>query len=172
MRRYLFIVTMFLLSCHNDRLNNRYPQSFVEKKLTVFLSNTDVIGKKIKFSISDSSIYEVEAIFLGKVKIGPITNIKILNVTYFTGLYRDALRAKSEILIFNNGNEIMGKYEVGAIDNLPTEIISESKLLFLPQGECDLKTTIDFSDGPPNIIFIKCTEKGGNLYKFLSRELE
>ena len=171
MIRYLILLAIVpCLGRWSTSSTNTDLQDPIYEKLTEFISKANFIGDKINLSFTDSIVYEIEASYLGVVQIKPRGRIKILTVRHFTGLFRDALRARGEILVFDYENKIIGKYQIGHMNDLPTEIISESKLLFSPSEECNLKTITDFTNELPDILFVKCTEVGGNLYKFLPHE--
>lgn len=168
MRLFLALLILVISCQSNDTgLNIEDP---IEIALKEYISTSENIGEKLVLSFSDSTIYEIEASFIGSIKLKTSKTLKILNVIHFTGLYRDALRARGEIVIYDDQNKVLGRYEIGSKDNLPTNVLSEEKLIFAPHGDCNLKTIVDFSSGPPEKLFIECTERGGNLYQLLKRD--
>lgn len=157
---------MFVLSCKNIDIK-LHVEDPIQKLLKEFISNSDSIGEQLTLSFTDSSaIYEVEASYIGIIKLNSGDTLKTLNVIHYTGLLRDAVRARGEIIFFDSKNKIFGKYGVGGKDILPSYIQDETKLVFTPQGDCSLQTIIDCSNALPKILFIEYTEKRGNFFNF------
>jgi hypothetical protein len=159
------LLLLFLLGCTISEMKDTGYDP-VKNYLRSIISNDDNVGIKKFSSFSDSTIYEVEALYLGQMKQTGGESYKIMNVTYYTGILEDAKRARGEILVYNYENDLIGRYGVGGITRLPTEIKGEEVLWFYPKGKCTEKTNINFSKGPPDKIYIKCTSKGGDLFDF------
>lgn len=77
------------------------------------------------------------------------------------------------IYIYSDNNEYIGKYNLGSSTDLPTSI-KNNHLIFTNKlkGECDSKliSSIEFKDGPPKEIFIKCKGQQGDIYTFSSEQ--
>jgi hypothetical protein len=104
--------------------------------------------------------------YLGKVLTKDGQVLKIMNSCWLWGLSK---RATNRILIFKEKNQPLGNYSGLLMYELPTRLV-KGKLIFTntDKEECDinLKTTIDFRNGIPEQIFIKCKGDYGNLYTF------
>ncbi|MBK7132262.1 MAG: hypothetical protein IPH69_05370 [Bacteroidales bacterium] len=102
--------------------------------------------------------------YLGRVVANDGKVLKIMNSCWFWGLSH---RATCTILIFNENNQPLGNYSGLMIYELPDKFVN-GKLIFLnTDKEClSITTTIDFGNGIPEHIFIKCKEDYGNKYTF------
>ena len=90
---------------------------------------------------------------------------KIMTSNFSWGLSR---RATCRILVFNQGNRLLGNYYVEMSD-LP-EKIEGNELVFLHSTDLDcdqnLQTRISFKNGIPKRIFIECIANSGQVYTF------
>jgi hypothetical protein len=104
--------------------------------------------------------------YLGIVVTANGQNLKIMNSCWFWGLSH---RATSRILIFNDKNLYLGNYYLNTTFDLPDRL-QNGKLIFKNIDKCDceknLTTEVDFSQGIPKNIFIKCKGDEGDLYIF------
>jgi hypothetical protein len=107
---------------------------------------------------------ESHFMYLGKVVTKDRQVLKIMTSCWFWGLSH---RATCTILIFNEKNQPLGNYNGLMIYELPDKL-ENGKLIFLnTDKEClSITTTIDFGNGIPEHIFIKCKEDYGNEYTF------
>lgn len=104
--------------------------------------------------------------YLGKVKTKEGRVFKIITSKWYWGL---SPRATSRIVVFNHKNQYLGNYYVGMTYDLPERIESNS-LVFSNKNrdDCDpkVKTIISFQNGLPKKFFLRCTDKGGDIYNF------
>ncbi|MEM9527623.1 MAG: hypothetical protein AAGA31_13505 [Bacteroidota bacterium] len=125
------------------------------------------ISEVIEFSLSDTSIYELEIVFLGTVKSGDL-NLHVFNAITYTGLFEDAKRAKAEVFFITSDDVFVGKYTLGHKSNLPIKLENGQLLFGQNNARCNEKTRIDISARLPETIFIKCKNEMGDLYRFES----
>jgi hypothetical protein len=104
--------------------------------------------------------------YLGKIETNTGQILKIMNSSWFWGLSH---RAISRILIFNGQNQYLGNFYLYTTSELPDRL-QNGKLIFenSDNDDCDKKltTVIDFYQGIPKDIFIKCKNDEGNLVVF------
>lgn len=106
--------------------------------------------------------------YLGIVKISKEKKYKILTTFHVFRTSNDNCHGASAIEIYTLENKIVGKYHLGMPDDLPDEL-KDNKLIYLTNSEdCNLRKerSIDFGHGLPKSFFIKCSEKGGDIYTF------
>lgn len=153
----MLFIYLLLLGC-----NNVEKKEFKDKIEEIVLEE-NVIGKEYGFNINDNNfIHEYKLVYIGNLNVKNNVN-KVLYLTELSGI-KDSPQANSYLIFYDNQNKKVGLYYIGSTD-IPT--IQNNGLFFkFEGGECNQTTTISFKDGIPKEIFINCTEKGGDLYKF------
>jgi hypothetical protein len=108
---------------------------------------------------------ETQLKYLGKLTTADGQVLKIMNSCW---IWRLSHRATSRILIFDDKNQYVGNYYLYK-DDLPDRI-ENGKMIFTNKDkedcEKDLITKIDFSQGIPKELFIKCKGDESELYVF------
>lgn len=108
--------------------------------------------------------------YLGAVQTSKGTQYKILTVVtvYRTG--KDMCKGGSSIEIYDSRNNYIGEYNVGVPEDLPTTLEKNHLIYKSNSEECNLRKTnsINLGNGLPKSIYIKCSERGGDIYKFSS----
>lgn len=141
----LFLITLFSCNYKTDSKESvsGAEDDFFEKcRKTVLNENNP--KHKYTFKVAGKTIDELNLEYLGDIKTKDIGILKILNSTQYFGLYKDSKRANSSIVLYDNRNEYLGRYNVGNIKALPTKI-KNSELVFLySDEECNEATSIDF----------------------------
>jgi hypothetical protein len=106
--------------------------------------------------------------YLGQFTSKSGRTFKIINSSWFWGLSH---RATSCILIFNEKNQYVGKYNLTMTYDLPSKLQND-KLVFtnIDDKNCNknLTTSIDLTKGLPRQIFKLCNGNQGDLFKFNS----
>lgn len=112
------------------------------------------------------SIYIVDIEYLGEVK--PILGgkLKLMNIIHRTGILKDALKARGTLAFYNEKNKELGYFEIGSIDQMPSYIELNKNVYFKSTDQCKENNVIDFSDGIPRELFLKCNGSSGNLFSF------
>jgi hypothetical protein len=138
------------------------------------LSYSEMQQQVLEKNIADSTIVfgkwsaegpgETLLKYLGQVITKEGQVLKIVNSSWLWGVSK---RATNRILIFNDKNRPLGNYN--DMNVLPDKLVN-GILIFTntDNKECDinLKTNIDFMNGIPEQIFIKCKGDFGDLYTF------
>ena len=127
-------------------------------------------GKLYKYVCSGIEGKELtEIMFLGVV----VSKGEALKIVRTTWIWGSSQRATNRILIYNAANKLLGNYYVGMLDDLP-DGIEENQLIFSndKNGACDgnVVTKIDFTDGIPAGIFVRCNGDSGDFYSFSTGE--
>lgn len=128
----------------------------------MLISSTANIGKPVFLSLSDTNIFQVEMNYLGRI-ITDEACYKLLNVINFTGT--SSRRADAGLYIYNAADEMLGRYYLGGIWGLP-DAIEGQDLIFMSNEVCAETTKIDFSEGPPNEMFVPCNGEYGDFWSF------
>lgn len=106
--------------------------------------------------------------YLGIVNISHEKKYKILTTFLVSRAGSDNCHGASAIEIYTLENKIVGKYHLGMPDDLPDEL-KGNKLIYLTNSQdCNFRKerSIDLGYGLPQSLFIKCSEKGGDIYSF------
>jgi hypothetical protein len=154
----LILTCLFTLSV-KGQLNDFEMQRVVLKNEIV--DSLYIFGKW-----TENGQTETHLKYLGKVVTPDGRIFKIMNSCYFWGLSH---RATSRILIFNDQNEYLGNYVLGMTSDLPNKL-ENGKLIFdnNDNKSCDktLISIVNFLNGIPKEIFIKCKDNSGDRYPF------
>ena len=162
MRIHCLLLSVILVGCHAPTDTKFLPP--VDSFLLEVVSNKKNIGKDLKKSFGDESNYDAIANYVGEIKLNGGEELKLLSVIHLTGILEDAIRARSELIFFDESYKVVGKYAVGGRTKFPITIQDHRFVKFSVNPPCDKLTQIDFSKGLPKLLFINCTESGGDLY--------
>ncbi|MFC4230620.1 hypothetical protein ACFOW1_01870 [Parasediminibacterium paludis] len=117
-------------------------------------------------SFSRSGYNKTCITYLGIIKSKENKSFKILSWGRIWGTNR---HTTGVILVYDSSNEYIGKYILGSFYDLPNKI-KNNRLYFFKKknSNCNsfLITKIDFNDGPPKEIYIKCMGNLGDIYSF------
>ena len=171
MYKIKFTTTIFLyLSMIGSLLTSRVAFSQKERNINVLKANK--IGKVFYFNLSSkqNALRKVFICYLGNIKVLNHENFKILTWKSVWGANHNT---SGIVYIYDRGNKFIGKYNLGSALDLPARI--EGNLLVFTnklKDDCDFKliSKIDFSNGPPKEIFIKCKDVHGDVYSFSKEE--
>lgn len=157
----LLFVLLFVLGC--DNLNKRPMVKDFSDKIQELVLSENIKGKEYSFNIDESkNTLEYNLVYIGDLTVKNEKN-KVLYETILSG-NNDSPQLNSYLIIYDNQNNRLGVYYIGSLE-IPK--IQNNGLFFKYEGgECNQTTTISFKDSIPKEIFINCTEKGGDLYKF------
>ena len=141
-----------------------YGQTEADSIRRIVLENNE-IGTQFKFGEwKETGETETRLIYLGVIKSSTGT-YKLMTSVWIWGLSQ---RATSRILLFNEGDELLGNYYV-TMSDLP-EKIENNQLVFLhtQSNECDKSkiTRLSFEKGIPSEFFLECNDDGGEIYTF------
>lgn len=122
------------------------------------------IEKSYKFNNPDSTVTFLR--YLGTIHDLKHKQYKILNSIWVWGLSH---RATNRILIYNDKNIFIGQYAVTMTYDLPEKIIN-NRLAFLnakeKKSDCNANTYIDFGQGPPKEMYVKCKGNSVDIWSF------
>jgi hypothetical protein len=110
--------------------------------------------------------------YLGIFKTSQGKQYKILTSFFVFRTSKDICHGVSSIEIYNTKNKFIGQYYVGMPDDLPDEL-KNNRLIYLTNSDsCNWRkeTSIDLSQGLLKSFFIKCSDNGGDIYRFNSGE--
>jgi len=154
----LVLTLLFTISAKGQVNDNKIRQQVLEKAV---VDSLFVFGKW-----TENEQTETRLKYLGQVETAKGQVYKIMNSCWLWGLSR---RATSRILIFDDKNKYVGNYCLGMISDLPDRL-ENGRLIFtnLDNEDCDQKfvSKVDFSNGLPKEIFLKCKGENGDIYSF------
>ena len=154
----LALTLLFTLSANGQVNENIIRQQVLEKAV---VDSLFVFGKWTKTGQTETHLK-----YLGQIETIKGQVYKIMNSCWLWGLSR---KATNRILIFDGKNKYVGNYCLGMISELPDKL-EEGTLIFSNQDKkgCDsnLVTKVDFSNGLPKEIFLKCEGENGDIYSF------
>lgn len=158
--------------------DNLFAQSSATSRKDTLITTDlekEVLQKQVKNKVfrfedfSTESILRYEVTYLGSLTTDSDKQLHFLFLVTYSGLYEDAIRCNSSIVVYNNNTKI-GDYYIGGLYTIKPKI-KDDILIITPNGEdCDTVSTISFREGIPQEIFLKCTENGnqinGDTYTF------
>lgn len=159
--RLLFFSLLFLIS------SNIFGQEITKK---VLLKNQ--VGKVYCFDSSskENGLNKIFIRYIGKVKTNIGVEYKILT---WSRVWGPNQHTTGIIYLFDTSNKYIGKYVLGDAFDLP-EKIAGNNLIFANKHKenCNTKliTSIDFNNGIPKDIFLKCKDSSGDVYTFSTEE--
>lgn len=171
-----------LLSALSSPLNDKYSSDFLIRQIKAVSKNSELAGRMVEilkseedFNINDlevGKIYfqkrketneEFEFIYFGDIEISSDEVLNLLFITTYSGLYEDSKRANSILIIYQNSNIIGSYYLGGKYEHTP--FVDDNKLIFKNvNSTCNQITTINFDNGIPEMIFLKCKEENGQTW--------
>ena len=160
--RLILLLCLFCFSIAVAQIN--------DSKIRERVLQQNEIGENFTFGKwNESGETQTDLKYLGYVKT---MQGKIFKVLTFAWHWGTAHHATSKILIYNDENQYVGEYNVGAVYDLPDEL-KDGQLIFYHTNSdsCDknLHTKIDLKKGLPVKFFLKCKEKYGDVYHFSSQ---
>lgn len=170
---HIYLLAQLLLltitSCNDNKNNGQNIKinegDFFEKCRKLAL-NENNSSQEYSFRIIGKDIQEINVKYLGSILTKCNDTIKFINSIQFIGLYEDSKRANCSIVLYDNKNNYLGKYQVGNTSSMP-EKIENSDLVFLYKNyDCDQSTKINFYDSIPKQIFVRCKGEEGDIYQF------
>jgi len=123
-------------------------------------------GQEYFFSRKVEGVDEIIITYLGNIITAQKDTLKVVNSVNFSGQLKDARRGSGNVFIYDNKNERIGFYYVGAAGGIPSKVENGSLIFSYSNESCNQSTAVSLCDSIPQQIFIKCTEKGGDLYSF------
>jgi hypothetical protein len=156
MKNILFFLCVFFANAQTKIATNHNYQVVLNKNIE---NKTFIYGK---WNEKDGT--ETHLTYLGKVKTKKGKTFKIMTSIWYWG---KSHRATSRILVFNDQNQYYGNYCLGMTYEIPDKLENGNLIFKYNKGEtCDKesKTIIDFKNGLPNQIFIKCKNGMGDFY--------
>ena len=158
MKKYIAIfMVCFLCGC----LGKSQEKSIEETQESEVLQYSEV-GIDKEFVITTEPIYRRSIVYLGSWPCSNDDTCSVLNVTNFTGLTEDAIRANSRVVLYSNGNRL-GYYSIGDISQLPYKLSDEGELFFPVGQDCADSNKVDLSGQIPKKIFLSCRNGSGDL---------
>jgi hypothetical protein len=156
MKKVIVFNFLILLSC----------QILAQSSDAEFVLKQGIIGKKKEFDyskINNGYAYFIYATYIGKIKQ---QNGRILKFANVYSKWGPNEHGSAWLYVYNANNKYIGYYLLGDKWDLPTTI-KNRKLFFIKQNsDCNQTTEIDFYAKLPKLIFIKCKDNMGDLYKF------
>lgn len=161
---YIILITLFTNCSSNISKNDKYDLS---DRANLLALNENVIGLEyiIKKALKDE-IEEYHVKYLGKIKKSNGSCLKFITNVLYCGKNTDSPHANAALYVYNDKNIELGYYSLGPIWSLPSKIVANNLVFDYSDSYCNQKTIINFQDSIPSQIYIKCTEKGGDIYVF------
>ncbi len=155
----LFFIPIFLLLF----IIPTFSQVSDKQIRNIVLKNSNMDSLIVFGKWSEKGDTETQLKYLGNIKTKEGKLYKIVNSVFIWGLSH---RATSRILIYNNKNQYVGNYRLNTVNELPQKS-KEGNLIF-KNLDCDSnnETIVDFTNGLPKRIYIKCGSENGNVFEF------
>lgn len=170
MKALIYTFTIIIItSCKTkEPASKKYDLS---DRANILALNENIIGQEyiIKKSLKNE-IEEYHVNYLGKIKNVKGINLKFITNVIYCGRNTDSPRASASLYIYDDKNQKLGLYGLGATWSLPNRIVENNIIFDYSDEHCNQKTSINFYDSIPNEIFIRCSDKGGDIYSFVKEQ--
>ena len=119
------------------------------------------IPKDLLDRLDEGDLWKIDMYYLGELSS---SKLKVLFESAVYGYSQYSPHGRQKLLIYNNQNKLLGHYRMSMME-IP-EIVSGDSIRFNSSSDCNIITTLSFKDIIPSEIFVRCTEKGGDIYSF------
>lgn len=165
----LLTITLILYSFKIVNTTDNFNDQLIRLKQTAL--KTGMIGYDYIYDLTGiKDCNKTHIKYLGTVTTSKGDRYKILTVfaVYPTG--KDMCKGGSSIEIYYTNNKYIGEYNVGTPEDLPDKLEGNRLIYLTNSKECSLKkkNSINLGNGLPKSFFIKCSEQGGDIYRFSS----
>jgi len=161
----LFIIAILLLGCNNSKKELK-EKDFLQKTQELVLSENKVDQEFFFKIMLKNEVVEYSTTYLGNIINSQNDTLKFVTTNIFSGNFDYSKGGDAIICIYNFKNQKIGYYYIGGAIKKPFKIVENNLYLPIQDTTCNQTTTLSFKDSIPKEIFINCTEKGGNIYKF------
>lgn len=161
----MLIIIILLLGCDSSEQKEK-EKDFLYKTQDLVLSENKVNQEYFFKIMLKNKVAEYSTIYLGNIINNQNDTLKFVTTNIYSGNYEDSKGGDAIISIYNSKNQRKGYYYIGGAIKKPLKIIKNNLYLPIQDTTCNQTTTLNFSNSIPNEIFINCTEKSGDLYKF------
>ncbi|MDJ1500308.1 hypothetical protein [Xanthocytophaga agilis] len=164
----LFIIIVsyyFFMGCNSSAKKSKEEY---DERIEKLVLQENKIGIDYTFkarSPKNESVDDYIITYLGSIQTINGDSLRFLKEIHFSGSSELTQHGSCVVTIYNSNQEKLGFYYVGGATDGPTRI-ERDKLIFDSREDCNLTTSISFRDSIPNQIFVRCTEKGGDLFTF------
>ena len=168
MRYYIYCLLLLFWGCVGDEKRIKSANSkddYYEKCRKLVLSQHE-IGRQFDFKVVRKEIDEFSLIYLGTIKTRNGDTLKFLNAINYYGSFEDAKHANGFVYIYVGLNRKVGYYYVGGASGIPSRIEDGNLIFDYMDKSCNQTTEVIFLDSIPKQIFIRFTDRGGDIYTF------
>jgi hypothetical protein len=138
-----------------------------EYKLCKTILEEGVKNQLYSFAINRKDDFqEYRITYVGDLFCKKFGKIKVVSFIWQAGKGRAIRREHQSLNLFNKKNNIFGSYYLGNGGYKPFRIVKNTLIIAQHEDDCNLKTKINFYDSIPSFLYIRCTEKGGDIYNF------
>lgn len=154
-----------LISCNNSEKKLK-EKDFLEKTQDLVLSENNVNQEYFFKMMLKNTVIEYSTTYLGNIINNKNDTLKFITTNIYSGNYDDSKGGDAIISIYNSKNQRKGYYYIGGAIKKSFKIVKNNLYLPIQDSTCNQTTILNFKDSIPKEIFINCTERGGDLYKY------
>ncbi|WP_080776609.1 hypothetical protein [Chryseobacterium phocaeense] len=169
-RFFLSLLVILFTSCNKSDLQQNGNNKVIETRLDYYercrllVLEQNTFNQDFGFTKKGKEIDEQVVTYLGNITTPKKDTLKILNSVHYTGIYEDSKRGNGQVYIYTVHNKLLGFYNLGSADAVPSNIDDEGLIFKYNNGSCNQTTKISLKDSIPKQIFIQCTKEGGDIY--------
>lgn len=167
MKVILFLMGIIIYGCScnqvpvNKELSSK--KGLFEELEPIIIRQSNIGQEYYLNTKSQEGFAEKRLVYLGAYNSKKEGKLQFLYETSYSGIYKDNLRANSNLVIYKNDIRFGCYYIGGEFQFLPT--LENGQLVVRETNtDCNETTYVSFTDSIPKKMFIKCKEKNGQMF--------